>query len=224
MPQTRRQRGLRATELEKRPNWSLQNVQTPDAAWKGRARISRLYLLILDDAVARLPPAPTIGSPFQGDLEIGHIQGAFGPYLECAGRARDGGPARRRRFDSARPKALWMRFSTSPSDPKRRRASLAAAVQKAASRLRTAFVESRRECFNEGRIWQCWSGTLAHDRDLAGTAVAHLRPDPTLKCPNSRPGLERPGSGVWTYSRRFRALYGVRRQSEGRRSRAATAL
>jgi hypothetical protein len=30
--------------------------------------------------------------------------------------------------------------------------------------------------------------------------------------------------GVWTYSRRFRALYGVRRQSEGRRSRAATAL
>jgi hypothetical protein len=124
---------------------------------------------------------------FQGrELEFGHVQGAFGPYMECAGRARDGGPARRRRFDSARPKALWMRFSTSPSDPKRRRASLAAALQKAASRLRTAFVESKRECFKEGRIWQCWSGTLAHDRDLAGTPVAHLRPDPTLKCTNSR--------------------------------------
>jgi hypothetical protein len=50
--------------------------------------------------------------------------------LDCACRAGDSGPTRRRRFASVRQQGLWMTFPTLPSNPKRRRASLAAAVQK----------------------------------------------------------------------------------------------
>jgi hypothetical protein len=64
-------------------------------------------------------PRPRLGGHSSCSPEArSHIEGAFGPYMECAGRAK-----RRRRFDSAPPNPLWMRFSTSPFDPKRRGAN-----------------------------------------------------------------------------------------------------
>jgi hypothetical protein len=108
--------------------------------------------------------------------------------LDCAGRAE-----RRRRFVSVAEQRLWMRFPALSSDPKRRRASLAAAVQKTlptqgSASLAEPIDSTRSVCLT----WPRWErGRLARP-GAANGRCSGLRPRLRTGRPRSQGGFAAP--------------------------------